>query len=49
MANRIKEIDWKKAKADVERFLRPADVKTLELWNEDFFLNCLERLVGKAT
>jgi predicted nucleotidyltransferase component of viral defense system len=47
MANRIKKIDWKKAKADVEHFLRPADVKTLELWNEDFFLDCLERLVGK--
>ncbi|NBX93805.1 MAG: nucleotidyl transferase AbiEii/AbiGii toxin family protein [Proteobacteria bacterium] len=47
MAKRIKKIDWKKAKADVERFLRPADVKTLELWNEDFFLDCLERLVGK--
>lgn len=49
MANRIKGIDWKKAKSDVERFLRPADVKTLELWNEAFFLSCLERLVGKPT
>lgn len=44
MAKRIKQLDWQKAKADVERFLRPADVKTLELWSEVFFLDCLERL-----
>lgn len=48
MAERIKEIDWKKAKADVERFLRPADAKTLELWSEAYFLDYLERLVGKS-
>lgn len=45
MAARIKKIDWKKAKEDVERFLRPADVKTLELWRKDFFLDYLGRLV----
>ena len=48
MASRIKEIDWEKAKADVQRFLRPADVKTLELWNENFFLGRLEQLLPEA-
>lgn len=45
MTNRIKAIDWNKARADVSRFLRPADLKTLELWNTDFFLMNLQRLV----
>lgn len=44
MANKINEIDWKKAKVDVERFLRPVDLKSLELWNEDFFLDYLKRV-----
>lgn len=36
MAKKIEGLDWQKAKADVQRFLRPADVKTLELWNKRF-------------
>ncbi|NQW45980.1 MAG: hypothetical protein HQ462_11325 [Deltaproteobacteria bacterium] len=45
MSRRIKEVDWDKAKADVQRFLRPVDVKTLELWNKKFFLDCLNRVL----
>jgi len=45
MAKRIKGIDWEQAKADVHRFLRPADVATLELWNKNYFLEYLQRLV----
>ena len=48
MSTRIKEVDWDKAKADVQRILRPVDVKTLELWNEKFFLDCLKRVVTNA-
>lgn len=44
MSQRIKEIDWSKAKADVQRFLKPGDVRTLELWGSAFFLANLERL-----
>ncbi len=47
MSRRIEEVDWDKAKADVQRFLRPVDVKTLELWTEKFFLDCLKRVVTK--
>ena len=45
MTKRIKSIDWNKARTDVSRFLRPSDLKTLELWNTNFFLMNLERLV----
>ena len=38
MTQRIGDLDWAKAKADVHRFLRPVDVKTLDLWNAGFFL-----------
>ena len=48
MSRRIKEVDWNKAKADVERFLRPVDVKTLDLWNQGFFLDCLKRVATSA-
>lgn len=44
MEARIKGIDWVKAKADVQRFLRPSDAKSLELWNADFFLWNLGRI-----
>jgi predicted nucleotidyltransferase component of viral defense system len=46
MTKRIKNIDWPKAKMDVQRFLRPVDVKTLELWNVDFFLANLKKLAA---
>lgn len=44
MSKRIKSVDWAKAKADVQRFLRPVDVKTLDLWNAEFFLMNLKRV-----
>lgn len=44
MSRRIEEVDFDKAKDDVQRFLRPVDVKTLELWNKKVFLDCLKRV-----
>ncbi len=44
MEKRIESVDWGKAKADVQRFLRPYELKTLELWNKDFFLMNLMKL-----
>ena len=43
VAKRIKKVKWDQAKADMERFLRPIDVKTLELWDEKFFLHNLSQ------
>jgi len=44
MGRKITSVDWEKARADVQRFLRPADAKTLELWNESFFIENLKRI-----
>jgi predicted nucleotidyltransferase component of viral defense system len=44
MAKKIRSTDWNKAKTDVHRFLRPSDVKMLELWNTAFFLKNLDRV-----
>ena len=34
---KIRAIDWKKAATDVERFLGPAERKSLSLWSTRFF------------
>jgi len=44
LAVRIAEIDWQAAARDVERFLRPAEAKSLGLWSERFFAVKLEQL-----
>lgn len=44
MEEKIKDLDWKGAKNDVARFLKPTDLKTLELWGEDFFIDRLKKL-----
>ena len=38
-------IDWKKAAEDVERFLKPAESKSVALWSKEFFLAKTEKLV----
>ena len=38
---KIEAINWKDAKADVARFLKPADLQTLDLWEKNFFLHYL--------
>ena len=37
LSNAIKSIAWKETASDVECFLRPADLKSVDLWNERFF------------
>ena len=44
LGNKIASIDWKDAAADVERFLKPVEQKSLKLWNERFYMNKLEKL-----
>jgi hypothetical protein len=44
----IQRIDWKEAAADVERFLRPADLKSIDLWSERFFDAKVEKLAALA-
>jgi hypothetical protein len=40
----IAAIDWKDAARDVGRFLRPAQLKSVELWSAPFFLAKLETM-----
>lgn len=38
LATTVGRVDWKAASRDVQRFLRPTEMKSLELWGERFFL-----------
>lgn len=44
LSTAIKRIDWKEAVEDVRRFLRPAELKSVELWSDRFFLAKVEKL-----
>lgn len=44
MKHRILSIDVQKAKEDVLRFIKPNAVRDVEIWNEKFFLDRLEKL-----
>lgn len=44
LAATIGAMDWKRAADDVRRFLRPAELKSLDLWGEAFFLSKLEKI-----
>jgi len=41
---KIQSIDWKKAAEDVRRFVRSAELPSLDLWNQELFLHQLEKL-----
>lgn len=49
MKKRINEINWNDAKNDVERFLKPRELATLELWSKEFFLSRLDKLSNYLT
>jgi len=44
LVEKISSVEWKDAAADVERFLKPVEQKSLSLWSEHFFESKLERL-----
>jgi hypothetical protein len=44
LSSTIAKIDWKEAGDDVARFLRPAELRSVELWSEGFFMAKLEKL-----
>jgi predicted nucleotidyltransferase component of viral defense system len=44
LQEKIDAIDWKRAVADVERFLKPAEQKSLEIWGARFFSQKLSQL-----
>ena len=44
LEQKIRSIDWTVARQDIERFVLPAQLPSLELWGQDFFLDRLEKL-----
>lgn len=44
LSKKIKTIDWGKAKSDVERFVKPDEVKSLDFWSADLFLSKTNQL-----
>lgn len=44
LGEKITKINWQDAAADVERFLKPVEQKSLKLWNERFYRSKLEKL-----
>lgn len=46
LQKKIESIDWKAVAVDVERFLKPAEQKSLELWSARFFSQKLLQLAS---
>ena len=44
LGEKIASVEWKDAAADVERFLKPVEQKSLSLWSEQFFASKLGQL-----
>lgn len=44
LRDKMTSIDWRDAAADVARFLKPIEQKSLQLWSERFYLHKLEQL-----
>lgn len=49
LAAKIETIDWPEASADVMRFLRPAEAKSVGLWSARFFQSRLAKLAASIT
>lgn len=43
LKNKIAHTDWKTAKLDVARFLKPRALPALDVWSNDFFLSRVEK------
>lgn len=44
VTKKAEAIDWAEAKKDVAKFLRPAALKSLEIWSREFFLDKVQKL-----
>lgn len=48
LSDAISRIDWKDASDDVARFLRPLELRSLDLWSERFFMAKLDKLCSSV-
>lgn len=44
LSDKIKDIDWNAAKADVVRFLKANELPSLSLWSPELFLSRLNKI-----
>lgn len=44
LGKKIRALDWNVVRRDVERFVRPDELDSLKLWNEEVFLDRIERV-----
>nr|WP_315458041.1 nucleotidyl transferase AbiEii/AbiGii toxin family protein [uncultured Sphingorhabdus sp.] len=49
LSSTIANINWKEAGDDVARFLRPTELRSVELWSERFFMAKLKKLSATAS
>lgn len=45
----VEDVDWKQARRDVQRFVKPHELSSLELWTREFFLERCARLSGHGS
>lgn len=45
LSKKIKSLDWKEVRKDVERFLKPYEQDSLNIWGEDLFLDRVKKIV----
>ncbi len=45
LKDKIRNIDWTAARRDVQPFLREKQMRTLDLWNQDFFIQLANDLI----
>lgn len=41
---KIKSLDWKQVRKDVERFLKPDELESLKVWDEELFLDRVKKI-----
>lgn len=46
LSNKIKSLDWKDVRKDVERFLKPYEQDSLKIWGEGLFLDRVNKIVA---
>lgn len=44
MEEKIRSVDWKDAKNDILRFIKPQEIESIHLWSQEFFLDRLKKL-----
>jgi predicted nucleotidyltransferase component of viral defense system len=44
LRGKIQRIDWRQAREDVQRFVRPHELPSLDIWSKEFFLSQCEKL-----